>query len=224
MKDKTMTKKKYLNFLRELKNVFPGDKEAQVLIRSLELKVETAPIPEAALLAPIKNFTLPAEIRDVKHHFALFCDGACRGNPGPGAWSVLGQGGQGEILFEGTGVDYLTTNNKMELEAAIQSLERIQDHLVDADGDKKTKVQIFLYSDSKYVVEGIEKWLPGWKAKGWKKADKTSPENLDKWQRLDELKNVLPSLRVLWVKGHSGHPQNDYCDRMANEALDEAGL
>lgn len=216
-----MTKKKYLNFLRELKNVFPGDKEAQVLIRSLELKVEKAPIPEAAQLAPIKNFILPVEIRNEEHHFAIFCDGACRGNPGPGAWSVLGQNGQGEILFEGTGVDYQTTNNKMELEAAIQALERIKDHLVE---DKITKVQIFLYSDSKYVVEGLEKWVPGWKAKGWKKADKTSPENLDKWQRLDELKSALPSLKFLWVKGHSGHPQNEYCDKMANEALDQAGL
>ena len=83
---------------------------------------------------------------------------------------------------------------------------------------------VFLYSDSKYVVDGIQKWVPGWKRRGWKKADNKAPENLDLWQELDVLVSKFDELQFKWVKGHSGHPQNEFCDQLANKSLDESGF
>ena len=112
-----------------------------------------------------------------------------------------------------------TTNNRMELEGALQALEALT-----REDTKALSKSVFLYSDSKYVVDGIEKWVPGWKKRGWKKADKKEPENLALWQELDTVVGKFKKLRFQWVKGHAGHPQNEYCDQLANQALDEAGL
>ena len=163
------------------------------------------------------GFPLPKEIEG-QGDVAIFSDGACRGNPGPGSWGIMGQNSKGEVLFEASGIDVPTTNNRMELLGAIESLKRIED-LYDL-----SSTNVFLYSDSKYVVDGINQWVPGWKKRGWKKADKKTPENVELWQELDNLTAKFPSLKYLWVKGHAGHPQNERCDFLANQALDEAGF
>lgn len=146
----------------------------------------------------------------------LYSDGACRGNPGPGAWAWIGENGAGERLYAASAVDLATTNNRMELTGAIQGLLWAQ---------KLTPppCKIVLSSDSKYLVEGASKWLANWKKRGWKKADKTPPENLDLWQQIDFLLQQLV-VEFVWVRGHSGHLQNENCDQMANSALDLAGL
>ena len=109
----------------------------------------------------------------------------------------------------------------MELEGAIVALEELErclkQHL------HSTPKGVILFSDSKYVVDGITQWVDGWKRRGWKKADKTVPLNLDLWQRLDHAVSKFPSLKFRWVRGHSGHPQNEYVDQLANKALDESG-
>jgi ribonuclease HI len=169
------------------------------------------------------QFPLPHEITSLNDAFALFSDGACRGNPGPGSWGSMGQNINGEVIFEASGVDTVTTNNKMELEGAIQALERLKSH--QQAGGLSAKTPVILYSDSKYVVDGIMKWVPGWKRRGWKKADKKTPENVEQWQELDRLKLEFgEALSFRWVKGHAGHPQNERCDQLANLALDEAGF
>lgn len=168
------------------------------------------------------TFPLPDEITGNKNSYALFSDGACRGNPGPGSWGVVGQDSFGNILFEGSQFVKLTTNNIMELEGAIKALELLSKYFQKKSIDKD--VDIFLFSDSKYVTDGISKWVPNWKKKGWKKADKKAPENLELWKRLDQLKSEFTSLSFRWVKGHDGHPQNERCDKLANLALDNSGL
>jgi ribonuclease HI len=160
-----------------------------------------------------------------EHAFALFSDGACRGNPGPGAWAALGQNTQGEVLFELSGVEISTTNNKMELEGAIACLKSLQNYLSDNLGLRNARdIHVFLYSDSRYVLNGMDQWMVNWKKNGWKKSDGKTPENLNYWQELDLLMHFFPHLHFVWVKGHSGHPQNEQCDRLANEALDGAGF
>ncbi|MCR9206504.1 MAG: ribonuclease HI, partial [Halobacteriovoraceae bacterium] len=141
--------------------------------------------------------------------------GACRGNPGPGAWGSLILSQKNEVLYEGSGVELGTTNNRMELMGAIDCLRNLKD-----DTNKK----IAVISDSKYVVDGITTWVAGWKKRGWKKADKKTPENLDLWQDLDSLAETFQNLKFQWVKGHSGYPQNEYVDELANHALDDAGF
>ncbi|MEX0797931.1 MAG: ribonuclease HI [Bacteriovoracaceae bacterium] len=166
---------------------------------------ETSLGPES-LPAPVIN---PDEI-------AFFSDGACRGNPGPGSWAFIAQDHQGNIVQKASGVSEVTTNNKMELQGVIEGLSFLEEC---PDNYQK----IYYYTDSRYVVDGITSWAPGWKRRGWKKADKKTPENLEQWKRLDEL-NERFSVEFIWVKGHSGHPQNELCDQMANEALDAQGF
>ena len=143
-----------------------------------------------------------------------FSDGACRGNPGPGGWGCLILSSENEVLHQSSGVKSKTTNNRMELQGAIVCLNNLSHQK-----DKK----IALVSDSKYVVDGIKSWVFGWKRRGWKKADGKAPENLDLWQELDSVVNDFNSLEFKWVKGHSGYPQNEYVDQLANNALDKAG-
>lgn len=167
---------------------------------------------------------LPLEIVSEKKGLAIFTDGACRGNPGPGSWATLGMEiGEGKLrsCFESSGVDVPTTNNRMEMSAVINALRLAHDHLIDNQQD--LKFPLFLFSDSKYVLEGMEKWMPAWKMRGWKKADNKPPENIDLWQELDRLKNEFPHLKFIWVKGHAGHPQNERADELCNQALDQAG-
>jgi ribonuclease HI len=140
-------------------------------------------------------------------HVKIYTDGACRGNPGPGGWGVLLRYGHHEKIL--SGAEDHTTNNRMELMAAIQALAAMRE-----------PCKIELYTDSQYVQKGISEWLAGWKKKNWKKADKTQVKNADLWQMLDQ-EASRHQVSWHWVKGHSGHPENDMADSIANKAIDD---
>lgn len=136
----------------------------------------------------------------------IYTDGACRGNPGPGGWGViLSYKGNVKELYGG---DPETTNNRMELMAAIQALEAL---------NKPCNVQ--LNTDSKYVMQGITEWIANWKKRGWKTASKTPVKNEDLWRRLDAAIQ-RHTIEWAWVKGHSGHKDNDRADELANLGID----
>ena len=136
-------------------------------------------------------------------------DGACKGNPGPGGWGVLLRAGGTER--ELSGGEGLTTNNRMELMAAIQGLEAL-----------KRPCQVRLSTDSRYVMDGLTKWIKGWLRNGWKTADRKPVKNADLWQRL--LAASEPHrIEWLWVKGHAGHPDNERADVLASDAAVAAG-
>ncbi len=136
----------------------------------------------------------------------IFTDGACRGNPGPGGWAALLRAGSNEKLISGGERD--TTNNRMELMAAIAGLEALT---------KSSRVE--LTTDSQYVRQGITQWIDGWRANGWRTSQKKPVKNQDLWQRLSD---VVQQHQVNWhwVKGHSGHPENERVDQAANDAID----
>lgn len=137
----------------------------------------------------------------------IYTDGACRGNPGPGGWGALLRFGDTEReLFGG---EAETTNNRMELRAAIEALKALTE-----------PCEVVLTTDSVYVKNGITSWLAGWKAKGWKTASRKPVKNVDLWQLLDE-QNQRHSVQWEWVKGHSGHPENERADQLANRGIDE---
>jgi ribonuclease HI len=136
----------------------------------------------------------------------IYTDGACRGNPGPGGWGViLSYKGVVKELYGG---EKETTNNRMELTAAIQGLEVLK---------KQCKVE--LNTDSKYVLQGITEWLPNWKKRGWKTASNKPVKNEDLWRRLDAA-GSQHTIEWKWVKGHSGHKENDRADELANLGID----
>ena len=137
----------------------------------------------------------------------IYTDGACRGNPGPGGWGVLIK--YGESRKQLYGGDISTTNNKMELTAAIMALKEI-----------KEPCEIILYTDSKYVLQGIEEWIHNWKKRGWRGANKKPVKNIDLWKELDELRDEH-NIKWNWVKGHSGDPGNETADMLANRGIDE---
>jgi len=142
-----------------------------------------------------------------------FTDGACSGNPGPGGWGAIlrWRGQEREI----SGGEAQTTNNRMEMMAAISALETLK---------RPTVVRI--HTDSTYVKDGIQKWLPAWKKRGWKTADKKPVKNVDLWQRLEAATN-RHAVSWHWVRGHSGHPENERADALARAAiatLREGGL
>lgn len=137
----------------------------------------------------------------------IFTDGACRGNPGPGGWGALIRLNQHEKELYGGEHD--TTNNRMELTAAIRGLEAL-----------KRPCKVKLTTDSVYVKDGITKWLPGWKSRGWKTSNKKPVKNQDLWQRLDEIV-AEHEVEWHWVKGHSGHAENEIADQLANRGIDE---
>ena len=140
-------------------------------------------------------------------HVEIFTDGACRGNPGPGGWgALLRYNGKERELYGG---DPDTTNNRMELQAAIEGLRAL-----------KEPCQVTLTTDSVYVKNGITSWLPGWKAKNWRTAAKKPVKNEDLWRALDE-QNQRHEVRWEWVKGHSGHRENEIADQLANRGIDE---
>ena len=137
----------------------------------------------------------------------IYTDGACSGNPGPGGWgAVLRYGGH---LKEIHGGDRSTTNNRMELMAAIQALESLK---------RPSTVQ--LYTDSKYLLDGITKWLPGWERNGWKTASRQPVKNADLWRRLVEAKQPH-KVTWHWVKGHEGDPGNERADQLARLGISE---
>ncbi|HEU0072046.1 MAG TPA: ribonuclease HI [Alphaproteobacteria bacterium] len=136
-----------------------------------------------------------------------FTDGACSGNPGPGGWgAVLRWRGQEKELKGG---EAQTTNNRMELMAAIAALESL-----------KRSLAVDLYTDSQYLRQGITGWIHGWKKNGWKTADKKPVKNVDLWQRLEAAANAH-QVRWHWVKGHAGHPENERADALARAAIAE---
>ena len=140
-------------------------------------------------------------------HVQIFTDGACRGNPGPGGWGALLRfGGEEKTLFGG---EQDTTNNRMELTAVIEAL-----------GALKRSCDVTLTSDSTYVLKGIQEWMPNWKKRGWKTASKKPVKNVDLWKKLDVL-IVEHKIDWHWVKGHSGHPENELADQLANQGIDE---
>jgi ribonuclease HI len=136
----------------------------------------------------------------------IHTDGACRGNPGPGGWGVL-MNWNGTVK-ELSGSEPDTTNNRMELTAVIMALTAL-----------KRPTQATVQTDSQYVIKGITEWLPAWKARGWRTADRKPVKNQDLWERLDQLAGQH-SLTWQWVKGHSGDPGNERVDELANLAID----
>jgi ribonuclease HI len=136
-----------------------------------------------------------------------FTDGACRGNPGPGGWGVLLRARDGRTKeLHGGAAD--TTNNRMELTAAIEALKSL-----------KRRCSVALYTDSTYVRNGITQWLPGWRARGWRTADKKPVKNQDLWEALAELA-AKHDVEWHWVKGHAGHDGNERADALANRGVD----
>ncbi|MDG4717534.1 MULTISPECIES: ribonuclease HI [Thalassospira] len=139
------------------------------------------------------------------NHVEIYTDGACSGNPGPGGWGAI-------LRFKGvekelSGGDPETTNNRMEMMAAISALEAL-----------KRPCVVDIYTDSSYVRDGITKWIFGWQKRGWKTADKKPVKNVELWQRmLDALRPH--KVEWHWVKGHAGHPENERCDELARMAV-----
>ncbi|MAK64304.1 MAG: ribonuclease HI [Maricaulis sp.] len=139
----------------------------------------------------------------------IHTDGACSGNPGPGGWgAILEWNGHRKELKGG---EPETTNNRMEMMAAIKALEAL----------KRKDKDVILITDSVYLRDGITKWIHGWKKRGWKTADKKPVKNVDLWQHLDELARAH-SIEWRWVKGHAGDPGNERADELAREGLAEA--
>ncbi|MBI2779233.1 MAG: ribonuclease HI [Gammaproteobacteria bacterium] len=137
----------------------------------------------------------------------IYTDGACRGNPGPGGWgALLRHKGREKSLYGG---ERLTTNNRMELMAAIMALESL-----------KRPCEVRLTTDSQYVKKGITEWLANWKKRGWKTAAKEPVKNADLWQRL-EAAAQRHDVAWHWVRGHTGHAENELADQLANRAIDE---
>ena len=135
-----------------------------------------------------------------------YTDGACRGNPGPGGWGVvLRASGVQKEMFGG---EPSTTNNRMEMLAAITALESL-----------KHSCEVRLYTDSQYVLKGMTEWLSGWKARGWKTADRKPVKNVDLWQRLEQA-SAAHRVQWVWVRGHDGNPGNELADELANRGVD----
>lgn len=137
----------------------------------------------------------------------IYTDGACRGNPGPGGWGALLRHGASEKELYGAEPD--TTNNRMELTAVIRALEHL-----------KRPATVVLTSDSQYVLKGVTEWMEGWKKRGWKTASKAPVKNKDLWERLDQLQREH-EISWQWIKGHSGHTENERVDALANRGIDE---
>ncbi|MBQ9112210.1 MAG: ribonuclease HI [Clostridia bacterium] len=143
-------------------------------------------------------------------HVDIYTDGACRGNPGRGGWgAILVFGGKEKEM---SGGEPMTTNNRMELMAAIRALEAL-----------KEPCEVTLTSDSKYLTDAINKnWLESWKKRGWKKADRSPVLNPELWQKIDELIHIH-KVTFVWVHGHAGHPYNERCDVLATTFADSLG-
>ena len=137
----------------------------------------------------------------------IYTDGACRGNPGPGGWgAVLVAGKRRKTLYGG---ERETTNNRMELTAAIEALSAL-----------KGRREVRLYTDSRYLMDGVRQWLPAWKARGWKTAARKPVKNQDLWERLDALA-THHRVHWRWVRGHTGNAGNEEADALANRGIDE---
>ncbi len=142
-------------------------------------------------------------------HVELYTDGACSGNPGPGGWAYVLKHPVSGLAREDSGAERLTTNNRMELTAVVEGLNAI-----------KTRSRVDVYSDSKYVLNGLESWMDNWKRNGWKTSAKKPVKNQDLWLMLDELRS-RHELTYHWVRGHSDHPENERCDVLAVAAREQ---
>ena len=140
-----------------------------------------------------------------KPNVEIYTDGACSGNPGPGGWGAVLRHGDAEKELQGW--SSLTTNNRMELLAAIRALEAL-----------KCPCKVVLYTDSQYVKNGVTQWLPNWKERGWRTSGGKPVKNQDLWKELDRLVS-LHDVEWRWVKGHAGHEENERVDRLATEAI-----
>ena len=149
--------------------------------------------------------TDPTELTRVE----IATDGACKGNPGPGGWGAIVRSGGAEK--ELSGGEALTTNNRMELTAAIEGLRAL-----------KRPCHVMLSTDSRYVMDGLTKWIKGWQKNGWRTADKKPVKNTELWQALIEAARPH-RIDWVWVKGHAGHPDNERADRLASDAAVQAG-
>lgn len=141
----------------------------------------------------------------------LYTDGACSGNPGPGGWAYILRHRASDSEREDSGGEARTTNNRMELMAVIRGLSALS---------RPSRVDV--YSDSQYVLNGLQSWMDGWKKKGWVTASKAPVKNRDLWERLDELRGEH-ELSYHWIRGHSEHPENERADALAVAARDAAG-
>jgi ribonuclease HI len=144
----------------------------------------------------------------------IFTDGGCSGNPGPGGWAYViieEKAGKARPIAEKWGAEQDTTNNRMELMAAVAALERA----AKLPGAQKT---VWVFTDSQYVQKGMSEWIHTWKRNAWRTSDRKPVKNQDLWHRLDELADLF-SIQWEWVKGHAGHAYNEQCDRMTRKAI-----
>ena len=193
-----MKKEEYQHIIGQLLTYFKKDIEVTDALKfvndAVELNHEQIFKKNQKVQRPEKkttntHFPVPKNLLGKPHTFLVFSDGACRGNPGPGAWGTVIQDSNEKVIATLSGIEFQTTNNQMELLGAINGLKEL----------------------SKILEKNI------------KKADNKTPENLELWQSLDQLNSIFKTVHFNWVKGHAGHPQNEYCDKLANEALDDAG-
>lgn len=205
-------KTKVLNALKIIEKNLDLSNEEITLLNKLRAKANS--IEDIPVATALNELPRHKDLEKSVYDMVVYSDGACRGNPGPGSYGLYiekedGSTHKGSESFENT------TNNKMELLGIIKGLEF---------AIKENAGRVLVVTDSKYAINGMESWMAGWKARGWKKADKKTPENVEMWQTLDSYKDSFSLLKFEWVKGHSGHPQNELCDQLANRALDEAGF
>jgi ribonuclease HI len=147
----------------------------------------------------------PENVARARPAVEIFTDGACSGNPGPGGWGTILR--FGKVEKELAGGETPTTNNRMEMMAAIAGLEAL-----------KLPCRVRLYTDSQYLRDGITKWISAWKARGWRTADKKPVKNVDLWQRLEQAAQPH-EIEWHWVRGHAGHPENERADALARGAI-----
>lgn len=222
--------------LKEIKQAHPQDQQLGKLVHELNQYLNQ--VYDASKSLHLNHqISINNENQDLSPPLgvvALYGDGACRGNPGPGAWACFALDHRGQKIFEASSFDVQTTNNKMELSAVIHGLKTLTQlrhaktdlSFNDSEQDQwKQATQYEVYSDSKYVIEGCLSWIAQWKRRGWLKSDGKAPENLASWQQLDHCIEVLKaqgiSIKWSWVKGHAGHSHNEYCDQLCNQALDQ---
>lgn len=214
-------KKKHLRALSSVENWLQKqgliNDELLSSLNSLKKAISDVPDEKASENGPLP---VPQEIAGEPNTLALYSDGGCRGNPGPGAYAYVIQEHNGSVLAEGVEFESYTTNNKMELSGPLHGLRELK-AILPGIGKEPLLTKIKVITDSKYVVDGMKSWVQGWKSRGWKKADNKAPENLELWQELDLIRNSFMEIDWVWVKGHGGHPQNEYCDRKANEVMDD---
>jgi ribonuclease HI len=182
----------------------PSTTIAKTIQTKLETKLEIKPEVESILEVKTEKLKAKTEDTGSSKVISIHTDGACSKNPGPGGWGVVIHLSDGSIKELGGGIRE-TTNNQMELQGAIAALEFL--------ATQKQSTPVDLYTDSKYVLDGITKWIKGWKKNGWKTKDNKPVKNQEFWQKLDPLNSS--NIRWHWVEGHSGDPDNERCDAIA---------